>query len=128
MFAYHKLVLEDHEWGIIASTSNRTNGRFLIFNRVPKCASSMLVELLWQLQRNNHFEYYHSENYCEQQLTMQGEEEFLEWLPVTKNQNDLYQFPFAFDRHMYFINAELYNVEKGKKVNFTAFQNENIRR
>ena len=137
--SYHNLVLEAHEWGIKPSASNRTNGRFLIYNRVSKCASSTLLGLFaapvrsigsWQLslQRNNNFKYYHSKKFNERQLTMQQEKEFLEWLTVTKNANFVYQFPFAMDRHMYFINAEVHNVEKGEKVNFTALEGKYVLR
>ena len=92
--SYHNLVLEAHEWGIKPSASNRTNSRFLIYNRVPKCASSTLWKLLSGLQRKHNFKYYHSKIFGEKSLTMQQEKEFLKWLTVTKNANFVY--PFAF--------------------------------
>ena len=136
---YHNLVLEAHERGIKPSASNRTNGRILIYNRVSKCASSTLRGLLaahgsstasWQLslQRNNNFQYYSSNTYNKRRLTMQQEKEFLECLKVTKNANLVYQIPFAMDRHMYFINAEVHNVEKGENVNFTTLEGKYVLR
>jgi len=46
---YPALVLETNEKYVQPSAKNRTNGRVLVFNRVPKCASSMFVKLLWHL-------------------------------------------------------------------------------
>ena len=50
---------------------------------------------------------------------MQQEKEFLKWLTVRKNTNLVYLFPFAMDRHMYFIDAEAHNVEKGESADLT---------
>ena len=47
---YHNLVLQAHAWEIKPSASNRSSSRFLIYNRVPKCASSTLWRLLQSLQ------------------------------------------------------------------------------
>ena len=112
---FPNLVLDLKEKLVEPSARNRTNGRFLIFNRVPKCASSMFVDLFWKLmlKQNNHFRYYSWKNYWERQLTKQKEEEFLEWLTVKKNAQAQYKYPFAMDRHVYFIDSKSYNVQKG---------------
>ena len=144
-FAYPSLVLEANEWGITPSASNRTNSRFLMYNRVPKCASSMLLGLLHFLRLSNIFKYYQSGRHWEQQLTIQQEKEFLECPTnderrkpdlrmrrmrrnATKNANFCFrqQSPFAMDRHMYFINMEAHDVEKGKKDHFTAIKNKYV--
>ena len=114
--SYPTLVLEPHEKEVHPSAKNRTNGRLLIFNRVPKCATSMFVDLFWALmkKRNNHFRYYSWKNYWERQLTIEKEQEFLHWLTVKKNEQYQYKFPFAMDRHVYFIDSKVYNIEKGE--------------
>ena len=114
--SFPNLVIEPHEKQIEPSSSNRTNGRSLIFNRVPKCASSMLVDLLWKLMlhRNNHFKYFSWKTYWERQLTIQKQEEFLEYVIVKKNEKHQLKLPFAMDRHVYFVDAKQYKVEKGK--------------
>ena len=113
---YPALVLEPNEKYVQPSAKNRTNGRFLVFNRVPKCATSMFVDLFWALmkKRNNHFRYYSWKNYWERQLTMEKEKEFLHWLTVKKNEQYQYKFPFAMDRHFYFIDSKAYHIPKGK--------------
>ena len=114
-FLYPSLVLEPNEKEVIPSAQNRTKGRFLIFNRVPKCATSMFVDLFWALmkKRNNHFRYYSWKNYWERQLTIEKEKEFLHWLTVKKNEQYQYKFPFAMDRHFYFIDSKAYDIQQG---------------
>ena len=85
LLSYHNLALEAHEWGIKPSASNRTRSRLLIYNRVPKCASSTLWKLLQSLQRKHNLQYHHSDLIRHKQLTMQQEKDFLKWLTVTKN-------------------------------------------
>ena len=113
---YPTLILGETDKEIKPSAENRTNGRLLVFNRVPKCATSMFVDLFWTLmkKRNNHFRYFSWKNYWERQLTTQKEEEFLEWITKKKNAQYQYKFPFAMDRHVYFIDSKFYNVPKGK--------------
>ena len=112
---YPALVLEPNEKYVQPSAKNRTNGRFLVFNRVPKCASSTFIGLFRALmkERNNHFRYYHSTNYCGKQLTITKEKEFLHWLAAKKNEQYKYEYPFAMDRHFYFIDSKAYNIQKG---------------
>ena len=112
---YPELVLEPNEKYVQPTAKNRTNGRFLVFNRVPKCASSMFVALFLELRkkRNNHFRYYHSKSFNEKQLTIAKEIEFLHWLAAEKNEQYKYKLPFAMDRHFYFINSKAYNIQKG---------------
>ena len=113
---YPNLILEEVQRQVIPSAANRTNGHFLIFNRVPKCASSMYVDILWKLQqhRYNNFKFYSWKSYWERQLTAQKEEEFLEWLTIKKNKKYQYKFPFAMDRHVYFVDGNHYHIDKGR--------------
>jgi hypothetical protein len=113
---YPSLILDRNDKEIKPSAKNRTNGRFLVFNRVPKCATSMFVDLFWTLmkKRNNNFRYFSWKNYWERQLTKEKEKEFLDWLTTKKNAQYQTKFPFAMDRHVYFIDSKSYNVPKGK--------------
>ena len=117
---YPTLVIEPNEKQVKPTATNRTNGRFLIFNRVPKCASSMFVDLLWKLmtKRNNHFKYFSWKSYWERQLTIQKEKEFLEWLTVKKNAQYQYKSAFAMDRHVYFIDSTSYKLQQGMLFKF----------
>ena len=112
---YPRLILEPNVEQVVPSAKNRTNGSLLLFNRVPKCATSMFVNLMKKLMErgSNPFGYYSWKNYWERQLNIKQEGEFLEWL--VRNRNTQYQnkAPFAMDRHVYFINSQCYNVQKG---------------
>ena len=122
-FSFPSLFVEPHEEHIQPSAKNRTSrhGKLLIFNRVPKCASEMFVDLFGKLmmKRNNHYNYYSWKSYWERQLTVEKEKEFLEW--ITGKKNDQYQSPFAMDRHVYFIDATAYNLDPGSRIKSNRF-------
>ena len=117
------LYVEPHEEHIRPSAKNRTSrhGKMLIFNRVPKCASEMFVDLFGKLMmtRNNHYNYYSWKSYWERQLTVEKEKEFLEWITVKKNGQ--FQSPFAMDRHVYFIDGTAYNLDPGSRIKSNRF-------
>ncbi|XP_054169239.1 uronyl 2-sulfotransferase-like, partial [Oppia nitens] len=75
----------------------------LIYNRVPKCGSTTLITLLENLSKLNHFKHYNSKIYNKRLLNFKQQKIFI---------NELMQYsaPFSYDRHIYFINFELYNV------------------
>ena len=112
---YPSLVLEPNEKHVQPSSKNRTRGRFLIFNRVPKCASSMFIDLFRALmkKRNNYFRFYSWKYFWERQLTIEQEQEFLHGLTVNENEQDQYQLPVAIERHFYFLESKSYNIQNG---------------
>ena len=112
---YPSLVLEPNEKYVQPSSKNRTNGRYLIFNRVPKCASSMFIDLITDLMKkaNNHFRFYSWKYFWERQLTIEQEQEFLHGLAVNENEKDQNKLPVAMERHFYFLDSKHYNIQKG---------------
>ena len=65
------------------------------------------------MHRNNYFGYLSWYIYNDIQLTVRREEEFIQWLTTTRSAESLNKLPFAMDRHMYFIDTKIYNLEKG---------------
>ena len=69
----------------------------IVYNRVPKCGSRTIVDLLRYMGKKQNFTYKHSTTYTEFNLTHEAEER-----QVGKIFNMMK--PTVFDRHMYFIN------------------------
>ena len=69
----------------------------IVYNRVPKCGSRTIVDLLRYMGKKQNFTYKHSTTYIEFNLTHEAEER-----QVGKIFNMMK--PTVFDRHMYFIN------------------------
>ena len=93
---------------IIPSALNRTKRNILIYNRVPKCASSLFKHLL--SRSKNRFKNCAWKIHNERQLTKEKEAELLDWVIAKHHESKL---PLAYNRHFYFIDPDLHEIHKG---------------
>ncbi|XP_077971616.1 uronyl 2-sulfotransferase-like isoform X2 [Styela clava] len=83
----------------------------VVYNRVPKCASSTLRQLITRLQRRNKFRYeIHNWPNVKQSLTSNEESELVGQVTSLPQ-------PLLFLRHLHFVDFEKYNVTKPAYIN-----------
>ena len=97
---------------VIPTKTNRTqpNSEILIFNRVPKCGSSTMNEVLDHLSSINNFTHKSWNVYWMKQQNVDEEREFLSSVLDSKR-------PVAVDRHVYFLQSQDYSLERPSWVN-----------
>lgn len=85
----------------VPSAENRTapNAVALVFNRVPKCGSSVLKDVIRRLAPLNNFNFRPSNVYWDHHLTLEAERRFLGELAGAGD------VPVAAERHVYFVDA-----------------------
>jgi hypothetical protein len=84
------------------SARNRTrDSRLLVYNRVPKCASSTMQMVMAHLMRRNDFQYISSPVYWVKSLSVKEERAFFESLLKQQDKS-----VFAYDQHVYFVDGE----------------------
>ena len=117
---YPTINLELNNDEIKPTVSNRTKQNILIYNRVPKCASTLFQRLLRKLKTNsnNHFKTISWKVHNEQQLTIEKEAELLDWVTVKQQESKL---PLAYDRHFYFIDTSIHGIQKGDYQKFYSY-------
>ncbi|XP_065284809.1 uronyl 2-sulfotransferase isoform X1 [Dermacentor albipictus] len=71
----------------------------LVYNRVPKCASTTLLTLLRRLSATNGFRHLHCRIYDKRMLTSDEQAEFVEEVMSLRA-------PCSYDRHVYFLDFE----------------------
>ncbi|XP_042890983.1 uncharacterized protein LOC122265656 isoform X1 [Penaeus japonicus] len=88
------------EFEIVPSAKNVTphDARLLVYNRVPKCGSTTVLDILNLTARMNRYWYRHSLLYNEMNLTSAQQRMVLTHLGV---QN--WKIPISYDRHMYYV-------------------------
>lgn len=92
---------------VFPSSRNRTKEcDILLYNRVPKCGSSTIVQIMKILGKNKKFVAKSSRNYREHFLSGSKQREFFSFLKHEKK-------PLFYDRHFYFFNMS----NLGDKVN-----------
>ena len=118
--SYPTIKLELNKDEIKPTVSNRTKQNILIYNRVPKCASSLFQHLLRKLKTNlnNHFKSISWKVHNESQLTIEKEAELLDWVTVKQQESKL---PLAYDRHFYFIDTSIHGIQKGDYQKFYSY-------
>ncbi|XP_063601580.1 heparan sulfate 2-O-sulfotransferase 1-like isoform X2 [Penaeus indicus] len=94
------MVQNSPEFEIVASAKNVTphDARLLVYNRVPKCGSTTVLDILNLTARMNKYWYRHSLLYNEMNLTSAQQRMVLTHLGV---QN--WETPISYDRHMYYV-------------------------
>jgi len=92
--------------GKVSSTNRSQDAGILVYNRVPKCGSSTIVQIMKTLGKNKKFAVKSSRNYREHFLSDSKQRELLSFLKKEKK-------PFFYDRHFYFFNM----TSLGEKVN-----------
>ncbi|KAK7082686.1 hypothetical protein SK128_004582 [Halocaridina rubra] len=74
----------------------------LVYNRIPKCASSTMQTLLRKLSRHLNFEHVSSQIYNMHQLTQEEQEKLVENL--TSSLLEAPSHALSYDRHLYYTN------------------------
>lgn len=94
------MVQNSPEFEIVPSAKNVTphDARLLVYNRVPKCGSTTVLDILNLTARMNKYWYRHSLLYNEMNLTSAQQRMVLTHLGV---QN--WKIPISYDRHMYYV-------------------------
>ncbi|XP_047480303.1 heparan sulfate 2-O-sulfotransferase 1-like [Penaeus chinensis] len=94
------MVQKSPEFEIVPSAKNVTphDARLLVYNRVPKCGSTTVLDILNLTARMNQYWYRHSLLYNEMNLTSGQQRMVLTHLGV---QN--WEIPISYDRHMYYV-------------------------
>ena len=110
--SYPTIILKFNDDEIIPSALNRTKGNILIYNRVPKCASSLFKHLLSRSKTS--FKNFASKIHNERQLTKEKEAELLDWV-IAKHHE--YKLPLAYNRHFFFIDPDHHKIHKGDSPN-----------
>lgn len=83
----------------------------VVYNRVPKCASSTLRQLISRLQRRNKFRYeIHNWPNVKQSLTADEERKLVGEITLLPR-------PLLFLRHLHFVDFQKYNVTKPAYIN-----------
>ncbi|XP_041461758.1 uronyl 2-sulfotransferase-like, partial [Lytechinus variegatus] len=82
----------------------------VIFNRVGKCGSRSVLNLLQSLARDNHFYLISSLTYNEKRLTSKNREKLVSILSSVKS-------PFIYQRHLHFVNFRQYGIQHPTYIN-----------
>ena len=91
--------------------NNSKNHGLLIYNRVPKTASSTMVEIINGLSSKNNFTFWHIPIRHYYNTTLRAESSFL-WHHYYKD-----PWPLLTDQHIMFVNAvEHHNIQGASKV------------
>ncbi|RWS02414.1 uronyl 2-sulfotransferase-like isoform X1 [Dinothrombium tinctorium] len=92
---------------VIKSATNRELSVALIkrvyYNRVPKCGSSTLYQLMQMLSKVNGFTHFNSKIYNERMLNKHEQKRLVAEVMISPT-------PASFDRHIFFINFTEFNV------------------
>eukprot|EP00057_Strongylocentrotus_purpuratus_P034242 XP_794450.3 PREDICTED: uronyl 2-sulfotransferase [Strongylocentrotus purpuratus] len=84
--------------------------RHVIFNRVGKCGSRSVLNLLQSLAKNNHFYLISSQVYNDKRISSENQEKLVSILSKV-------QSPFIYQRHLHFINFTEYGFQHPTYIN-----------
>ncbi|XP_059078770.1 heparan sulfate 2-O-sulfotransferase 1-like [Tigriopus californicus] len=97
------------------SPTNRSIPRQrLIYNRVPKCASSTMQSVITFLGLRNNFDYRASNIFWKR---LQSTSEERHWIRAVNQEIQGLQRPLVTDRHFYFVDLEQYGSERVNWIN-----------
>ena len=106
-------------WTVLLSASDELNlelinsantTRALIYNRVSKCASTTMLELIRRLSRRNGFHHAHSTVYNKRHLNSTEQKQLAAKVMKLKN-------PYLFDRHVHMLNFTAFGYPQPTYIN-----------
>ncbi|XP_045621527.2 heparan sulfate 2-O-sulfotransferase pipe isoform X2 [Procambarus clarkii] len=87
----------------------------LVYNRIPKCASSTMQTILRRLSRHLGFDHVSSLIYDKRQLTQEDREELVDNL--TTSMNSTPSHTLSYDRHIYYTNFTELGMDRPVYIN-----------
>ena len=109
-------------WTVLLSASDELNlelinsantTRALIYNRVSKCASTTMLELIRRLSRRNGFHHAHSTVYNKRHLNSTEQEQLVaKVMKLSKRKK-----PYLFDRHVHMLNFTEFGYPQPTYIN-----------
>lgn len=79
------------------------DSRLLLYNRIPKCASSTMQAVIKRCARSLGFEHVSSAIYDERQLSKVGRQRLVRLLDANSSSSSAFDALFSYDRHLYYI-------------------------